>query len=102
MVFLEDSIFLNLVRGEREHQNYGITHTIKNILVDENFRLQIMASYKYDCRVCNSEELVPIISLGKVPLANNLIENVKDIEINKKPRSKNKPSDHTPIEINIF
>ena len=28
MVFLEDSIFLNLVRGEREHENYGITHTI--------------------------------------------------------------------------
>ena len=78
MVFLEDSIFLNLVRGEREHQNYGITHTIKNTLVDENFRLQIMASYKYDCRVCNSEELVPIISLGKVPLANNLIENISE------------------------
>ena len=35
-------------------------------------------------------------------LSNNLLENVKDIEINKKPRSKNKPSDHTPIEINII
>ena len=27
MVFAKDSIFLNLVRGEREHKNYGITHT---------------------------------------------------------------------------
>ena len=27
MVFTEDSIFLNLVRGEREHENYGVTHT---------------------------------------------------------------------------
>ena len=75
MVFLEDSIFLNLVRGEREHENYGLTHTIKNILVDEDFRLQIMNSYKVDCRVCKSTDLESIISLGKVPLANNLIEN---------------------------
>jgi hypothetical protein len=29
------------------------------------------------------------------------IENVKDIVINKKPRSKIKPSDHTPIELEI-
>ncbi len=28
MVFLQDSLFLNLVNGEREHENYGITHTI--------------------------------------------------------------------------
>ena len=35
-------------------------------------------------------------------LSNNLLENLKNIEINKKPRSQNKPSDHTPIEINII
>ena len=34
-------------------------------------------------------------------LSNNLIENVKTININKKPRSKLKPSDHTPIELII-
>ena len=28
MVFVENSIFLNLVRGEREHKNFGITHTL--------------------------------------------------------------------------
>jgi nucleoside-diphosphate-sugar epimerase/dTDP-4-dehydrorhamnose 3,5-epimerase-like enzyme len=38
MVFLEDSVFLNLVRGEREHENYGVTHTIPYKLVDESFR----------------------------------------------------------------
>ena len=27
MVFTKDTTFLNLVRGEREHDNYGITHT---------------------------------------------------------------------------
>ena len=35
MVFTEDTIFLNLVRGEREHENYGITHTIPYKFVDE-------------------------------------------------------------------
>ena len=35
-------------------------------------------------------------------LSNNLIENVKSIKINKKPRSKEKPSDHTPIELEII
>jgi len=34
-------------------------------------------------------------------LSNNLIENISSININKKPRSKVKPSDHTPIELII-
>jgi exodeoxyribonuclease III len=34
-------------------------------------------------------------------LSNNLIENISSININKKPRSKSKPSDHTPIELII-
>jgi exodeoxyribonuclease III len=34
-------------------------------------------------------------------LSNNLVENVTSININKKPRSKTKPSDHTPIELII-
>ena len=34
--------------------------------------------------------------------SNNLLENIKSININKKPRSKTKPSDHTPIEIEII
>jgi len=35
-------------------------------------------------------------------VSNNLINNVKKININKNPRSKAKPSDHTPIEIDII
>ncbi len=34
-------------------------------------------------------------------VSNNLLENLKSININKKPRSKTKPSDHTPIELEI-
>ena len=35
MVFTKDTTFLNLVRGEREHKNYGTTHTIKHVFVDK-------------------------------------------------------------------
>ena len=35
-------------------------------------------------------------------ISNNLINNIKSININKKPRSKIKPSDHTPIELEII
>ena len=35
-------------------------------------------------------------------LSSGLIENIKSIKINKKPRSKEKPSDHTPIELEII
>ena len=35
MVFTKDTTFLNLVRGERDHDNYGTTHTIKHVFVDE-------------------------------------------------------------------
>ena len=35
-------------------------------------------------------------------VSNNLLDNVKNITIDKKPRSKVKPSDHTPIELEII
>ena len=35
-------------------------------------------------------------------ISKNLVENVQSININKKPRSKTKPSDHTPIELTII
>ena len=39
--------------------------------------------------------------IDHILLSNNLIENISSININKKPRAKNKPSDHTPIELII-
>ena len=35
-------------------------------------------------------------------VSNNILDKIKSININKKPRSKIKPSDHTPIEIEII
>ena len=77
MVFTKNSIFVNLVRGEREHQNYGITHTLPYQLIDENDKKNILTNYKFDCRCCGNINLKRIISLGFQPLANNLIKNIK-------------------------
>ena len=71
MVFLEDSIFLNLVDGEREHSNYGITHTLKYELVKDELAKILLNFYKTECRVCG-EGLNHYLSLGLSPLANNL------------------------------
>ena len=35
-------------------------------------------------------------------VSNNLLNNIKNINIDKKPRSRLKPSDHTPIELEII
>ena len=72
MVFVKDTKFLNLVRGEREHKNYGITHTNKYILVDEHESKMLLKYYKFNCRSCGNDKLKRVISLGYQPLANNL------------------------------
>ena len=81
MVFTKDTTFLNLVRGEREHNNYGITHTIKHVFVDEKERDLLLSCYKFECRSCGNLNLKRVVSLGYQPLANNLL-NKKD-EIHK-------------------
>jgi len=73
MVFTKDSIFLNLVRGEREHENYGITHTVKHVLVQQKEKKVLIDSYKFNCRCCGNTKLKRVVSLGYQPLANNLL-----------------------------
>lgn len=77
MVFTKDSIFLNLVRGEREHENYGVTHTKRYILIKEEEKNLLIKNYKFDCRSCGKLNLKRVVSLGYQPLANNLL-NKKD------------------------
>ncbi len=74
MVFTKDTTFLNLVRGERDHENYGITHTIKHVFVDENEKNLLLENYKFDCRSCGNLNLKRVVSLGYQPLANNLLK----------------------------
>ena len=73
MVFLEDSLFLNLVNGEREHDNYG-KHTLPYELVDERMRVELLENYKAECRCCGNTRLECVVSLGNSPLANNLLD----------------------------
>ncbi len=73
MVFSKDTVFLNLVRGEREHENYGITHTIKHNIVSEQEKELLLNCYKFDCRSCGNTDLKRVVSLGYQPLANNLL-----------------------------
>ena len=84
MVFTEDTIFLNLVRGEREHENYGITHTIPYKFVDDEEKKLLQSIYKFECRCCGSIKLKRVLSLGYQPLANNLLNN-KDENVKKYP-----------------
>ncbi len=73
MVFTKDTTFLNLVRGERDHENYGITHTVKHVFVDEKEKKLLLKYYKFNCRSCGNTDLKRVVSLGYQPLANNLI-----------------------------
>ena len=57
MIFTKDTTFLNLVRGERDHENYGISHTIRHWFVDEAERDLLMNSYKFECRSCGNTKL---------------------------------------------
>ena len=88
MVFVEDTTFLNLVRGERDHDNYGITHTIKHVFVDEKEKNLLLKYYKFDCRSCGNRNLKRVVSLGYQPLANNLLNKV------------NEKCDLYPLEVN--
>ena len=74
MVFTKDTTFLNLVRGERDHENYGISHTIRHWFVDEAERDLLISCYKFECRSCGNNKLRRVVSLGYQPLANNLLK----------------------------
>ena len=80
MIFTKDSIFLNLVRGERKHENYGITHTLPYPLVSDEEKQELLNNYKLNCRCCEGTNLKRVISLGYQPLANNLLKSYNQKE----------------------
>ena len=88
MLFTKDTTFLNLVRGDREHKNYGVTHTIKHVFVDEKEKNLLLSCYKFECRCCGGKKLKRVVSLGYQPLANNLLN------------KKNEKNELYPLEVN--
>lgn len=107
MVFLEDSLFLNLVNGEREHDNFG-KHTIPYMLVDDRMKEELLNNYKEDCRVCGSTKLQTVLSLGNSPLANNLLKNKEQkdelypLQLNFCPESYNVQLSHAVPREKMF
>ncbi len=89
MIFTKDTTFLNLVRGEREHDNYGITHTVKHTFVDDAEKKLLMECYKFECRSCGNNKLKRVVSLGYQPLANNLL------------KKRNENCELYPLEVNF-
>ena len=80
-IFLEDTILLNLVTGERKKENYG-KHTVPYELVKSDkiesyksiYKKEIGYGLQNNCRICGSSNLKSVLSLGKSPLANNLLD----------------------------
>ena len=89
MVFTKDSVFLNLVNGEREHKNFGKTHTIPYPLVNKSEKKFLLKNYKFNCRICNHDNFFRFVSLGFQPNPNDLINSIK------------KDKYFYPLEINI-
>ena len=95
MVFTKDTTFLNLVRGEREHDNYGITHTVRHVFVDKKEKDMLLNNYKFECRSCENINLKRFVSLGYQPLANNLLNKKEEkcelypLEVNYCPQCHN-------------
>jgi dTDP-4-dehydrorhamnose 3,5-epimerase-like enzyme len=77
MIFTSDSIFLNLVNGEREHKNYGKTHTIPYLLISDQEKLFLQKHYRLACRVCEKNDFFRLISLGYQPFANDFLTKKK-------------------------
>jgi dTDP-4-dehydrorhamnose 3,5-epimerase-like enzyme len=83
MIFTKNSIFLNLVNGEREHKNYGKTHTIPYSLISDQENFFLQKHYRTTCRVCEKNDFFRLISLGYQPFANDFLK--KNTVIKKYP-----------------
>lgn len=88
MIFSKDTVFINLVKGDRDHDNYGKTHTIPYLLINNNEKKFITKYYKFNCRVCNKNDFFRLVSLGYQPFANNFLKKITTI-------------DKYPLEVNI-
>jgi len=94
--YLNDALFkIEIRKIFRELLNYGF----KDI-----FRLlkKTKQEYTFWDYMAGSWQKNNGMRIDHFLVSDNLLESIKNIEINKNPRSKDKPSDHTPIEIEII
>ena len=96
--FLVDAISLNKVQGKPFNKNETLCKNLQSrnliVVLAEN-QTEFIVGYMGFFR----KGLVQMLLDSKI--TNNLLNDIKSINIDKKPRSKVKPSDHTPIELII-
>ena len=94
--YLNDALFkIEIRKIFRELLNYGF----KDI-----FRLinKTKQEYSFWDYMAGSWQKNYGLRIDHFLVSDNLLEDIKSVNINKKPRSKTKPSDHTPVEIEII
>ena len=93
--FLNDALFKIEIRKKfRELVNIGFKDVYKYFNKDKN-------EYTFWDYMSGAWPKNNGMRIDHFLVSNNLIDIVKSVKINKIPRSKIKPSDHTPIEINL-
>src|SRR5210317_507092 len=93
--YLNDALFkIEIRKFYRELLNYGFKDIYR-------FIHKVKQEYTFWDYMAGSWPKNYGMRIDHFLVTDSLIENVKDIVINKKPRSKIKPSDHTPIELEI-
>ena len=94
--YLNDALFkIEIRKIFRELLNYGFKDVFR-------FKKKNKQEYTFWDYMAGSWQKNYGMRIDHFLVSDNLLENIKNIEINKKPRSKEKPSDHTPIEIEII
>jgi len=94
--YLNDALFkIEIRKIFRELINYGFKDVFRLLNKTKN-------EYTFWDYMAGSWQKNYGMRIDHFLASDNLLENIKGIEINKIPRSKTKPSDHTPIEIKLI
>lgn len=94
--FQNDALFkLEIRKKYRELINFGFTDAYRHFNKSKQ-------EYTYWDYFAGSWQKNYGMRIDHFLVSNSLIDVVKSVSINKKPRSKTKPSDHTPIELEII
>jgi len=94
--FLDDALYkIEIRKYFRELINYGFKDIFRQLKKDKQ-------EYTFWDYMAGSWPKNYGMRIDHFLVSDNLLENIKTININTKPRGKTKPSDHTPIELEII
>ena len=94
--FLDDALYkIEIRKYFRELINYGFKDVFRQLKKNKQ-------EYTFWDYMAGSWPKNYGMRIDHFLVTDNLLENIKTININQKPRGKAKPSDHTPIELEII